>query len=125
VYKLIITMLLTIPSNVLANKEASHDELTATLEQIRIKNNIPSMAVAIISSGEVTYIKGFGFLDEMQTKPTTDESLFRIASVSKLFTAQAVMQLVEDEKLGLNEKVGQYLERVILLLNNYLLILQG
>jgi CubicO group peptidase (beta-lactamase class C family) len=70
----------------------------ATLEQIRIKNNIPSMAVAIISSGEVTYIKGFGFLDAMQTKPTTDESLFRIASISKLFTAQAVMQLVEDEK---------------------------
>ena len=102
-------MLLTISSNVLANKEGTHDELTATLEQIRIKNNIPSMAVAIISSGEVTYIKGFGFLDAMQTKPTTDESLFRIASISKLFTAQAVMQLVEDEKLGLNEKVGQYL----------------
>lgn len=108
-YKLIITMLLTISSNVLANKEGSHDELTATLEQIRIKNNIPSMAVAIISSGEVTYIKGFGFLDAMQTKPTTDESLFRIASISKLFTAQAIMQLVEDDKLGLNEKVGQYL----------------
>jgi CubicO group peptidase (beta-lactamase class C family) len=102
-------MLLTISSNVLANKEGSHDELTATLEQIRIKNNIPSMAVAIISSGEVTYIKGFGFLDAMQTKPTTDESLFRIASISKLFTAQAIMQLVEDDKLGLNEKVGQYL----------------
>ncbi|MBA6390946.1 beta-lactamase family protein [Colwellia sp. BRX10-3] len=108
-YKLIITMLLTLSSNVLASKENSHDELTVTLEQIRIKNDIPSMAVAIISSGEVTYIKGFGFLDEMQTQPTTDESLFRIASISKLFTAQAVMQLVEDEKLGLNEKVGQYL----------------
>lgn len=108
-YKLIITMLLTLSSNVLASKESSHDELTVTLEQIRIKNNIPSMAVAIISSGEVTYIKGFGFLDEMKTKPTTGESLFRIASISKLFTAQAVMQLVEDEKLGLNDKVGQYL----------------
>ena len=108
-YKLIITMLLAISSNVLANQENTHDELTATLEKIRIKNNIPSMAVAIISSGEVTYIKGFGFLDEMQTEPTTDESLFRIASISKLFTAQAVMQLVESEKLGLSEKVGQYL----------------
>jgi CubicO group peptidase (beta-lactamase class C family) len=108
-YKLIITIILTLSSNVLVGKESSHDELTVTLEKIRIKNNIPSMAIAIITSGEVTYSKGFGFLDEMQTKPTTDKSLFRIASISKLFTAQAVMQLVEDEKLGLNEKVGQYL----------------
>lgn len=102
-------MLLTFSSNALANKVNTHDELTVTLEKIRVQNDIPAMAVAIISSGEVIYIKGFGFIDERKVKPTTKHSLFRIASISKLFTAQAIMQLVEDNKLGLNDTVSQYL----------------
>jgi CubicO group peptidase (beta-lactamase class C family) len=108
-YKLIIIMLLAVSFNVLANKANTYKELTVTLEKIRIQNDIPAMAVAIISSGEVTYSKGFGFLDEEKLKPTTKESLFRIASISKLFTAQAIMQLVEDKQLGLNDNVSQYL----------------
>jgi CubicO group peptidase (beta-lactamase class C family) len=91
-------MLLTLSSNVFANKVNSHDELTDSLEKIRIQNDIPAMAVAIISSGEVTYIKGFGYLDEVKEQPTTKESLFRIASISKLFTAQAIMQLLKSLK---------------------------
>jgi CubicO group peptidase (beta-lactamase class C family) len=102
-------MLLTLSSNVLANKVNTDNELTTTLEKIRVQNDIPAMAVAIINSGEVTYSKGFGFLDEEKLKPTTKNSLFRIASISKLFTAQAIMQLVEDKKLGLNDNVSQYL----------------
>ncbi|WP_444927103.1 serine hydrolase domain-containing protein [Microbulbifer sp. TRSA002] len=108
-YKLILIVLLLISSSVLANKASVHDELTLTLENIRVKNDIPSMSVAVITSGEVTYIKGFGFIDEEQKKPTDSESLFRTASISKLFTAQATMQLVENNKIDLNEKVGRYL----------------
>ena len=96
-------------SNALANTVNTHDELSTSLEKIRIESGIPSMSVAIITSGEVTYIKGFGFLDEKQEKATNKESLFRIASISKLFTAQAVMQLVEKNKIELNQKVGRYL----------------
>lgn len=70
-YIFIITILLTLSSNVLANKVNTHDELTVTLEKIRIQNVVPAMAVAIISSGEITYIKGFGSLDEIQTYNTT------------------------------------------------------
>lgn len=102
-------MLLSISSNAVATEMSTSEELTASLEKIRIQNNIPSLAVAIISSGEVTYIKGFGFLDEIKTKPTSDETLFRIASISKLFTAQAIMLLVQNDKLELSDKAGKYL----------------
>jgi len=102
-------MLLSISSNVVASEKNTLEELTASLEKARIDNNIPSLAVAIISSGEVTYIKGFGFLDEIKTKPTSEDTLFRIASISKLFTAQAIMLLAEDDKLKLNDKAGKYL----------------
>ena len=110
-YKLILIILLSLSSNVFANEATIHDELTATLDNIRVKNNIPSMAVAIITSGEITYIEGFGFIDEEQEKATNSESLFRIASISKLFTAQAIMQLVEKSKIDLHDKIGRYLPR--------------
>jgi CubicO group peptidase (beta-lactamase class C family) len=85
------------------------------------------MAVAISSNGKVTYMKGFGYLDELGLKPKTKDSLFRITSISKLFTAQAVMRLIEDKKLGLNNNVGQYssIFKVFFLpLNSYLSIKQ-
>jgi CubicO group peptidase (beta-lactamase class C family) len=111
VYKLISIVFFIISSNVLANTVNVQEELTATLENIRLQNDIPSMSVAIITSGELTYIKGFGFIDDKDKKPTNSESLFRIASISKLFTAQAVMQLVEKNKIKLNEKIGHYIPR--------------
>lgn len=97
-YKLILIVFFSISFNVLANTVNVQEELTITLENIRIRNDIPSMSVAIITSGELTYIKGFGFLDDEDKKSTNSESLFRTASISKLFTAQAVMQLVEKIK---------------------------
>jgi len=109
VHKFIIIVLLTISFNAIANEMDSQVELTTSLEKIRLTNDIPAMAVAIISSGEVIYSKGFGFLDEMKNKPTTSQSLFRIASISKLFTAQAIMQLVEQEKIKLDDNIGKYL----------------
>ncbi|WP_232732392.1 serine hydrolase domain-containing protein [Pseudoalteromonas spongiae] len=111
VNKLILIVFFFISSSVLANTVNVHEELTATLENIRIQNNIPSMSVAVITSGELTYIKGFGFIDAEVNKPTDSESLFRTASISKLFTAQAIMQLVEKNKIKLNEKIGHYIPR--------------
>jgi len=93
-------------SNVLAN---TNNQLTAALEGIRHKNHIPAMAVAIISAGEVSYINGFGYVDANKTIATTSDTSFRIASISKLFTAQAIMKLVEDGKLRLSDKVSQFL----------------
>ena len=107
--KLITFALFVFSLNVFANEVNGYNSLTNHLEKIRVENDIPAMAVAVITSGEVNYIKGFGYVDEELTKPTTEESLFRIASITKLFTAQAIMKLVELKKLGLNDEVGQYL----------------
>jgi CubicO group peptidase (beta-lactamase class C family) len=120
-------MHLVLPYNTFSNQLNTHDELTDTLDKIRIQNNISAMAVAISSNGKVTYMKGFGYLDELGLKPKTKDSLFRITSISKLFTAQAVMRLIENKKLGLNNNVGQYssIFKVFFLpLNSYLSIKQ-
>jgi hypothetical protein len=75
-YKIITIMLLTLSSKASSNQLNNHDELTDTLEKIRLLNDIPAMAVAIISKGEITYFNGFGYLDEIKLKPTIKGSLF-------------------------------------------------
>lgn len=67
-------------------------------------------AVVIVKDGETIAQKGYGFADE-QTQTAVDPAgtVFRVASVSKTFTALAVMQLAEQGKIDLNEDIQTYL----------------
>jgi CubicO group peptidase (beta-lactamase class C family) len=69
------------------------------------KNKIIGASVAIANKGNLVYSKGFGYADKENMDTVTPESIFRIASVSKLVTAVAIMKLVEDEKLDINAQV--------------------
>lgn len=71
---------------------------------------IPGAVVLVIRNGEVVYKAGFGFADIDKRKPIDPvQTRFRVGSISKLFTATAVMQLVEAGKLDLNSDVNTYL----------------
>jgi CubicO group peptidase (beta-lactamase class C family) len=67
--------------------------------------NIDGASVAIAKDGKLIYNKGFGYSDLAHTTQTPADGLFRIASVSKPITAIAIMKLVEEQKLSLNDKV--------------------
>lgn len=70
----------------------------------------PGAVILVIKNGEVAFKSGYGFADiENRTPVEPDKTLFRVASISKLFTATAVMQLVEAGKLDLNADVNTYL----------------
>lgn len=70
---------------------------------------IPAMAVGIIYKNKVLFSKGYGFTDKDKKIPTTEKTCFRIASISKIFTAISIMQLAEAKKINLDEKVATYL----------------
>ncbi|MEW4490735.1 serine hydrolase [Thalassoglobus sp. JC818] len=82
------------------------DVLTAFIQE----HKIPGASVAISNAGKVVYARGFGYADVGQREPVRPESLFRIASVSKPITAIAVLQLVEQGKLSLDDKVFERLD---------------
>jgi len=69
------------------------------------KNRVPGAALAVSRGGKLVYARGFGYSDVDQKEPVEPAALFRIASVSKPFTAVAVLQLVERGKLKLSDKV--------------------
>lgn len=69
--------------------------------------------VSVVKDGEVFFSKGYGYADYAGRKKVDPErTLFRIASISKLFVWTSVMQLVEQGKIDLNADVNTYLEGV-------------
>jgi D-alanyl-D-alanine carboxypeptidase len=69
----------------------------------------PSVSVAVVESGHVAYAKAFGKADIGENRPATASTRYAIGSVSKQFTAAALLLLAEQGKLSLNDKVGKYL----------------
>lgn len=71
---------------------------------------VPGATFVVVKDGKVLLQKGYGYADVEKKIPVDPEkTLFRIASVSKVFTAAAVMQLVEQGKIDLNRDVQNYL----------------
>jgi CubicO group peptidase (beta-lactamase class C family) len=75
--------------------------------------HIAGAVVAVVLGDRVVFTKGYGYSDvEANKKVDPEKTIFRIASVSKLFTWIAVMQLVEEGKLDLDTDVNHYLSTV-------------
>lgn len=75
------------------------------------ERHIPGAVVVVVQDGEILFEQGYGYANlEKQIKVDPETSLFRIASITKLFTWTAVMQLVEQGKLDLDTDVNQYLD---------------
>lgn len=72
--------------------------------------HVPGAAVSVVRDGRIVFARGYGFADiEAEKLVQADKTLFRVASVSKLFVWTAVMQLVEDGQLDLDADINIYL----------------
>ena len=86
-------------------KAAKIDELLSKYYEYNLFNG----SVLAADGGKVIYEKGFGYANVEHQIPNTPETKFRLASVTKQFTAMLIMQLVEEKKIDLNEKIETYL----------------
>ena len=68
-------------------------------------NELPGASLAVAKDGRLLYARGFGYANVEKKQPVKPESLFRIASISKPFTAVAMLQLIEQGKLSLDTSV--------------------
>ena len=71
--------------------------------------HFPGVATVIVKNGEIVWLKCYGFADIENGIPVTDSTQFLLASMSKLFTGTATMQLKEDGMLQLNNDINEYL----------------
>ncbi len=79
------------------------------VESFMQARKIPGGALAVVKEGRLIYARGYGWADREKRASVRPEMLFRIASVSKPFTAVAVLKLCEEKRLDLNERVFDFL----------------
>jgi CubicO group peptidase (beta-lactamase class C family) len=90
-------------------------ELEAFLDPIfteRMKKlHIPGAAIAIVKDGKIFFAKGYGSADlEKKTPVIANKTIFRIGSITKVFTATSLVQLAERKKINLSDDVNKYLK---------------
>ncbi|KAF0216940.1 MAG: hypothetical protein FD174_3495 [Geobacteraceae bacterium] len=73
------------------------------------KHDVTGLSIALVDDQRVVWAEGFGFADEAGNVSATPETVYRAGSISKLFTATAAMQLVEQGKLDIDRPLQTYL----------------
>jgi CubicO group peptidase (beta-lactamase class C family) len=92
----------------MSNKEKAIDAL---FEQ-EIKKDSPGAALAVIKDGSIIYKNGYGIACMDYDIPITPSTIFHVASVSKQFTAFAIVLLADQDKLSLNDDIRKYLPEI-------------
>ncbi len=77
----------------------------AKIEAFLTKYNIPGASFAVSKNGKMVYAKGYGFADKERNEKVTPAHTFRLASISKTYTGVAIMNLIQEGKIGLEDKV--------------------
>lgn len=87
---------------------------TATVPFIQhalVADNVAGVQVAVVVDGQMVWSRGFGWANIERKVPVDNQTVFRAASISKLFTTTAVMREVEAGHIGLDDDVNEHLEQ--------------
>jgi D-alanyl-D-alanine-carboxypeptidase/D-alanyl-D-alanine-endopeptidase len=93
---------------VLAQDPAVFAGIDRSMENYRLDAHIPGMVWGIVQDGRLVHVKGAGVQDVDTKRPVTPDTLFRIASMTKAFTALAILKLRDEGKLPLDAAVETY-----------------
>ncbi|MCJ7624663.1 MAG: serine hydrolase [Anaerolineaceae bacterium] len=88
---------------------SSIDFLSAWIESQMAYKGQPGISVGIVYDQELIWAKGFGVADLESKKQATSKTIYRIASITKLFTSTAILQLRDAGKLQLDDPVETHL----------------
>ncbi len=92
-----------------ANYEEALQKLQSAIRHEVQQKKMPAFSMSLVDGDQVVWAEGFGFQDANQKIPATADTVYRVGSVSKLFTDIAVMQMVEEGQLDLDAPITNYL----------------
>ncbi|HEY0012210.1 MAG TPA: serine hydrolase domain-containing protein [Allosphingosinicella sp.] len=88
--------------------EALAPELDAIFQRYMAEAHVPGLVYGVVQGGRVVHLGTFGVQDNERRRPVTSRSLFRIASMSKAFTALAILKLRDEGRLSLDALAETY-----------------
>ncbi len=91
-------------------KTLDYVELERIIEAELKTNKTPGAAVAIVVGDKIVYAKGFGLTSAESGNPVNADTLFRMGSTTKMFTAAALVTLADVGKIKLDAPIGNYVK---------------
>jgi serine-type D-Ala-D-Ala carboxypeptidase/endopeptidase len=91
------------PADATAERAQLLAAIDARFEQYQREQPVPGLVYGIVADGRLVHVRGFGTLAPGSASPVTPDSLFRIASMSKAFTALAILKLRDEGRLRLDD----------------------
>ncbi|HEY6039787.1 MAG TPA: serine hydrolase domain-containing protein, partial [Kofleriaceae bacterium] len=92
-----------------AKLAAAFTAIDKALEQERVAQGLPGVAVGIVIDGELAYAKGFGVVDPATKTVPDADTVYRIGSISKSFTGLALLSLRDDGVLALEDPLARWI----------------
>lgn len=83
------------------------------------KDSVGGMIIGVVSGGNLVWTKSYGYADAARKMPATKDTVYRIGSITKQFTALMLLQLAEQGKVRLSDPVEKYLPEVNRLQNRF------
>jgi CubicO group peptidase (beta-lactamase class C family) len=81
-----------------------------TLQEVMQRWRVPGVSIAVVRDFKVDWAKAYGIADVQAGKPVNVDTLFQAASLSKAITAMAVLRLVQNHRISLDEDINKYLK---------------
>jgi D-alanyl-D-alanine carboxypeptidase len=91
---------------------AEADKIDDIVKEQMAARHIPGVAIGVVRDGKLTLARGYGLANTELNSPVTENTVFEIGSMTKQFTATCIMMLVEEAKIGLDEKITKYLSEM-------------
>jgi CubicO group peptidase (beta-lactamase class C family) len=85
--------------------------LSAVLESATARGDVPGVVVAVVNQEGLLYHEAFGLSSTLRRTPMTKDTIFNIASMTKAVTSAAVMMLIDEGTLKLDDEVAKYLPK--------------
>jgi CubicO group peptidase (beta-lactamase class C family) len=108
--KLIVSLLAVSQTSFAQQRALNFSELENTVNEELKETSTPGAVVAVIVGDRVVFAKGFGVSNVETREAVTPDTLFRIASTTKMLTAAALVTLAEQGKIKLDEPIGKYVK---------------
>lgn len=109
-------LLLALPQPLYPSQSGNHPDIASVLKKYQIlipgkiqKEKVPGFAIGIVDKDGILWSDGYGFTDLSKTKRVDSHTIFSIQSISKTFTATAVLHAVQEGILDHNEPITTYL----------------
>ncbi len=98
-----------LPAQVVQPTADDLTQMDARIREEMSENNIPGVLIGVASRGRLLHVQSYGMANVELRVPVSDSTVFEIGSISKQFVTAAIMLLVQDGRLGLDDAIHEYL----------------